>query len=109
MTAIAFDGEGERMATASADRTIKLFRLGDEVIPERTLRLPTLASPSVALSPDGALVAAAHGNDLLLWDASRGGAPIHVIEGGGGDLAFTHDGRVLVSHRRDGVHFYGVR
>jgi eukaryotic-like serine/threonine-protein kinase len=76
---IAFSPDGERIATASDDRTVKLWdaRTGMEVL---TLRGHTASTLCVAFSPDGyRLVSGSIDHTARVWDAS----PIETIAGSG--------------------------
>jgi WD40 repeat protein len=76
---IAFSPDGERIATASDDRTVKLWdaRTGMETL---TLRGHTASTLCVAFSPDGyRLVSGSIDHTARVWDAS----PIETIAGSG--------------------------
>jgi len=63
---IAFNSEGDLLATASSDKTIKLWKPDGSLVD--TLRGHNAEVNSVAFSPDGQLIASA-GNDgaVILW------------------------------------------
>jgi serine/threonine protein kinase len=65
---------------------------------EVTLNLP--ASEAYAFSPDGSMLALSRGPVVELWDLEQG-RRVGTLPGGGGRLAYSADGRYLVSG--DGV------
>jgi WD40 repeat protein/serine/threonine protein kinase len=100
--ALAISADGSTMASASADRSVKVWNL------ERQQVVASFDEPhgaaSVALSPDGALLAVG-GEDgsirLLEWASSQ---PAGTLEGHVGlvqALVFTPDGRTLISGSAD--------
>jgi WD40 repeat protein len=78
-----------------------------DVKSHRRLGAPIQNQPvtSSRISPDGKMAAAVSGGNLMLWDlGSRAGRPLVVKSGSfaGDALAFSSDGRWLVTNTRDG-------
>ncbi len=100
---VAYSPDGKLLATASKDRTVKLWGAGSgkEV---RALKGHAGDVYSSAFSPDGKVLASASADKTIrLWDVASA-KELHVLRGHSGDiygLAFSPDGRVLASASAD--------
>jgi len=101
---VAFSPNGQMLATAAADGSIRLWAISGRPRDEPLFQFEGLAS-AVAFGPEGRWLAA--GNDegaLLLWDLADDKSisrPAIEHEGLVRDLAFSPDGRWLASASHD--------
>ncbi|MDF0674846.1 MAG: TIR domain-containing protein [Nitrospira sp.] len=96
--ALSFGHDSRYLATANADRTATIWdtSTGRELL---TVRDGVLGIESVALSPDGKLLATAADNVAKLWDTSTGRerTSLKGHESTIDAIAFSPDGRFLVT------------
>jgi WD40 repeat protein len=96
---VAISADGQLLASASADTTVKLWdvRSGQE---RRTLAGHTASVNSAAFAPDGLLLASASSDKTVkLWDV-RTGQALHTLGGHTKDVtsvAFSPDGQLVAS------------
>jgi WD40 repeat protein/heat shock protein HslJ len=99
----AFSPDGKSMAVVSSDLSIRLWAVALQDFIERKFSHTATDLHSLAFSPDGDRIAAADGNNILLWDSFSGGEP-HILESHAEPvscLAFARDGRTLFSGGAD--------
>jgi energy-coupling factor transporter ATP-binding protein EcfA2 len=98
---IAFNSDGQTIATASADGTVRLWRPDGSLI--KTLGESAAAVTSVSFSPDGKTIAAASADKTVkLWRPD--GSLIQTLEGSGAainSVSFSPDGRTLATASAD--------
>jgi WD40 repeat protein/type II secretory pathway predicted ATPase ExeA len=108
---VAFGPDGRTLATASRDRTVRLWDVSDRDRP-RQLGQPltghTDEVSSVAFAPDGRTLATASTDDnVRLWDVSdrdrphQLGQPLTGHTGAVNGVVFAPDGRTLATASRD--------
>ncbi|MFD0361459.1 hypothetical protein ACFQZZ_08360 [Nocardia sp. GCM10030253] len=102
---IAYHPGGRVLASAGIDRTIRLWDVADSANPRQLgapLRCPDPAT-SVAFSPDGAVLAAACGSSIRLWNVENPEHPVaseSLLPDGGSQVTavvFSPDGRILAA------------
>ena len=103
VTAVRFSPSGERFATASSDRSIRVFdsRNGDELITIQTATPSTYPSTPLAWSHDGQqMFAASNDNKIKLFDVSTGSqlAESQRLDGGDIDsIALAANGKFIAT------------
>jgi WD40 repeat protein len=116
VTAVAFRQDGQRLATACRDQTVRIWDANSGRLVRILPRQPNEVA-SVAYSPDGRYLASATTNlfnphayvrepgEVQLWDADAG-REIRTLGGhtaGVFDVAFSPEGRYLASACADGI------
>ncbi len=100
--ALAFSGDGRRIATASWDRTVRVWDPATGQLIQ-TLRGAAGALTCVAIAPDGRVAASGRDRSITIWDAF--GKAIQTLGGHQRNvttLSYSHDGRWLASAGEDG-------
>ncbi len=73
VSTVGFSSDGQRLVTASADKTARVWDLENAGAAIRPLEgLSNDESLVTRFSPDGQLIAAANGRSVRLWDAATG-------------------------------------
>lgn len=110
---VAFSPDGGLLAAAGADGVVRLA--DPQVLQQTGTPMPALAA--VALSPDGRILAAGVADDqnpdIQLWDVASQrplGPPLHPqgARRSAYQVAFTPDGRTLLSEGSDGLRLWDV-
>ncbi len=100
---VAFSPDGERLATASKDGTVRVWNAATAAC-LRTLRGHTSEVTSVAFSPDGqSLASGSEDTTVRVWDVERG-TLMRTLEGHNDHVqavAYSPDGKLLASGSRD--------
>jgi eukaryotic-like serine/threonine-protein kinase len=96
---VAFSHDGARLATGSRDGTVKVWEVATGMA-VRTLTGHTGSVVGLAFSPDGKHLASGTNSEAKLWDAQTF-AEMRTFERPAVWLAFTPDGRTLLSARVD--------
>jgi WD40 repeat protein len=110
---MAFRADGRMLATASLDRTVKLWDVSpDGVLDERSsLALKTGSVQEISFDPDGSLLAIADESEIRLWDIERRQErpPIAAPEGVVRSISFDPAAPLLAFGGSDGlVHLWDV-
>ena len=109
---VAFSPDGRTLASASDDKTIRLWATDTGALRSEPLRGHEDAVIRVNFSPDGRLLASASDDGTVrLWDATTGTPVGPALRRGGTDddvehvnyVAFSRDGTRLVSASDDGT------
>ena len=111
---VAFSPDGQRLASGSSDRTIRLWDVTSPSAPPTLLAGHDSRGWSVAFSPDGQrLTSGSSDGTIRLWDVKDPSAPPILLEGHDSSVwsvAFSPDGQRLASGSSDGsIRLWDVR
>ncbi|WP_283136347.1 hypothetical protein [Rhizohabitans arisaemae] len=99
VASVVFSPDGRTLATSGADKSVRLWDVATRRLIAAPLRGHSERVVSTAFSPDGKTLAVGGDNTVWLWDV-RTRRRIATFDGytsGGGPLAFSLDGRRLVT------------
>lgn len=103
VTAIAFNADGKTIASASTDKTIKIWDVALES-PIQTISEGLGENPAIATSTDGKILASSSmGNTIKVWNLETGNL-LHTLRGHTwtiSAIAMSPDGKTLVSSGED--------
>jgi WD40 repeat protein len=105
VVSVAFSPDGQTLASASTDETIRLWDVATGQQIGEPLQVHPSSVVSVAFSPDGTTLASASDDQTIrLWDVATGqqiGEPLQGHTSGVLSVAFSSDGKTLVSASDD--------
>ncbi len=99
--AVAFSPDGQRLATASADKTVRMWRMEDRRCVE-VLKDHTDTACAVAFSPD-AVVSGGHDGTVRVWRPKRKAQILGKRRGAVLAVAVSPDGKTVAAGGFDGV------
>ncbi|MEG4197277.1 nSTAND1 domain-containing NTPase [Microcoleus sp. Pol12A5] len=98
---VSFSPDGQMLATASYDRTVKLWRRDGSLV--KTLSGHTDAVISVCFSPDAKMIASGSLDEVRLWDSN--GKLVRVIHAHKNNwvpgISFSPDGKIIATASGD--------
>jgi WD40 repeat protein len=99
---VAFSPDGKLLVSASADYTVMLWNVSDGELAHSIYLDHATWIESLAFSPDGSILALASDKGAFLLDANTYQQQVFIAMGWGvQDIAFSPDGKKLVSGSRD--------
>jgi Caspase domain/WD domain, G-beta repeat len=105
VTSVAFSPDGNTLASASFDQTVRLWNPATGEPIGQPLTGHSARVNSVAFSPDGKILASAsEDTKVRLWNPATGepiGQPLTGHSGGVTGVAFSRDGKILASASED--------